>query len=63
MNDLQSAAILGKDWFVNFNAFKSKLVSINHLRGPFLSPISMANADALESDSLHLLELTFSADM
>lgn len=31
-NDLQSVVIWGKIWFVNFNAFKTKLLSFDHVR-------------------------------
>lgn len=48
---------------VNFNISKTKLLSINHLRDPLLLSIGIADAILQESDSLHLLGLTFTAVM
>lgn len=53
----------GKMWFVNFNASINKLLSINHLKVPFLTFISMSDASLQKRDSLRLLGLLFSADM
>lgn len=55
---------LAQGWFclaANFNA--SKLFSFNRLREPFLSAISMADANFQYTDSLHPLRIKFSANM
>lgn len=46
----------------NFNTFKMKLLSFNHLKDPFLPSISMADANLQENDLLYLLRLMFFAD-
>ncbi len=61
--DLQSVVNWGKNWLVNFNASKTKLLSINHHRDPSLPPIRMSDSQLLESNSLRLLGLTLTADL
>lgn len=43
-----------------FNASKTKMLSFTHHRDLFLPAISMADARLLESNTQHLLGLTFS---
>ncbi|CAE1157727.1 unnamed protein product [Acanthosepion pharaonis] len=61
--DLQSIVNWGKIWLVNFNASKTKLLSINHHREPSLPSIIMSDAQLPESNSLRLLGLTLTADL
>lgn len=48
---------------MNFNAPKSKPISFNHGREPFISVISMADAKFYESNTIRHLGYTFSTDI
>ncbi|KAI8510670.1 KAP P-loop domain [Branchiostoma belcheri] len=62
-NDLRSVVEWGDNWLVTFNAKKTKLLSINRYREPFLPPISMNGNELLENESLRLLGLILSRDL
>ena len=53
--DLRSVVEWGKKWQVTFNSTKTKLLSINHFREPFLPPVSMDGSNLPESNSFRLL--------
>ncbi|KAI8512007.1 hypothetical protein Bbelb_111070 [Branchiostoma belcheri] len=50
-NDLRSVVEWGDNWLVTFNAQKTKLLSINRYREPFLPPISMNGNELRENES------------
>lgn len=60
VKDLQSVVNCSKKWPVKK---KKKMFSFDHHREPFLPTTSMADAKLQESNTLHLLSLTFSTDM
>lgn len=59
-NYLQSIVNCGKK-YLNFKAFKTKLLSGNHLKS-FLPSDSMADANLLNSNSVRLIDLMLSTD-
>ena len=60
--DLRSVVEWGKEWLVTFNSCKTKLLSINHYRDPFLPPVSMDGCDLAENELFYLLGMTFSSN-
>ena len=48
--DLKSFVEWDKKWMVTFNSTKTKLLSVNHAKNPFLPSISMNGTDLEESD-------------
>lgn len=60
--DLMSIVEWGEKWMVTFNSTKTKLLSVNHAKNPFLPSISMNGTDLEESDCFRLLGITFSRD-
>lgn len=58
--DLRTVKEWGDEWLVSFNASKTKLLSINKFRDPFLPTISMNGVEISESSHFKLLGLTFS---
>jgi len=60
--DLRTVAELGEKWLVSFNASKTKLLSINRFKDPFLPPVMMNGVDLPENSNFRLLGLTFSDD-
>ena len=62
-DDLRTIVEWGNDWLVTFNADKTKLLSINHYRRPFLPSIATGGVDLPERDSIRLLGLTLSKDL
>ena len=62
-DDLRTVVEWGNDWLMTFNADKTKLLSINRYRQPFLPSIAMGGVDLPESDSIRLLGLTLSKDL
>ena len=47
---------------VSFNASKTKLLSINQFKDPFVPPLMMNGAELPENSGFRLLGLTFSND-
>ena len=60
--DLRSVVEWGKKWLVTFSSTKTKLLSINNFREPFLPPVSMDGSNLPESGSFRLLGMTLSQD-
>ena len=60
--DLRTVAEWGEKWLVSFNASKTKLLSINRFKDPFLPPVMMNGVDLPENSNFRLLGLTFSDD-
>ena len=60
--DLRSVVEWGKKWQVTFNSTKTKLLSINHFRELFLSPVSMDRSNLPESNSFRFLGMILSRD-
>lgn len=50
------------EWLLNFNTSKTKLLSFNYLREPFLPSLNMAGVSVKESDSVPFLA-NISTDM
>ena len=62
-SDLRSVVEWGAKWLVSFNSTKTKLLSLNRYRTPFLPTVFMGNDNLSESDSLRLLGMTLSQDL
>lgn len=60
--DLQSIVEWGVKWLVTFNSTKTKLLSVNNFRDPFLPSICMNGTELEENNSFRLLGMTFSGD-
>ena len=61
--DLRSVVEWGNRWLVSFNAAKTKLLSINCFRDPFLPSVMMNGKELPENDQFRLLGLTISKDL
>ena len=57
-DDLCTVVELDKKWLVSFNASKTKLLSINRFRAPFLPSVLMNDNELTESTQIRLLGLT-----
>ena len=60
--DLRTVAEWGEKWLVSFNATKTKLLSINRFKDPFLPPVMMNGVKLPENCNFRLLGMTFSND-
>ena len=60
--DLRTVVEWGKEWLVTFNASKTKLLSINRFKNPYLPSVMMNDAELPENSNFRLLGLTFSDD-
>jgi len=56
--DLRTVVEWGEKWLVSFNAAKTKLLSVNRFKEPFLPSVSMNGLQLPESDHAKLLGLT-----
>ena len=61
--DLCTVVEWGDKWLVTFNASKTKLLSMNRFKDPFLPSIVMNGAELPENKHFRLLGLTFSNDL
>ena len=61
--DLHSIVKWGDRWPVTFNVTKTKLLSFNHHRNPFLVPVEMNGIELPEETSFRLIGLTFTQPM
>ena len=57
--DLRSIVECGDRWLVTFNATKTKLLSFNRHRDPFLVPVYMNGIELPELTTFRLLSMTF----
>ena len=62
-DDLCTVVEWGEKWLVTFNAAKTKLLSINRYREPFLPPIYMNRTKIPGSSNFCLLGLCFFNDL
>ena len=60
--DLCTVVEWGDKWLVSFNASKTKFLSMNRFKDPFLPSIVMNGAELPENKHFRLLGLTFSND-
>ena len=60
--DLRTVVEWGDKWLVTFNSSKTKLLSINRFKDPFLPSVMMNGAELPENSHFRLLGLTFSND-
>ena len=60
--DVRTVVEWGDKWLVTFNASKTKLLSMNRFKNPFLPSIVMNGAELPENKHFRLLGLTFSND-
>ena len=60
--DLRTVVEWGDKWLVTFNPSKTKLLSINRFKDPFLPSVMMNRAELPENSHFCLLGLTFSND-
>ena len=58
-DDLRTVVEWGEKWLLSFNASKTKLLSINRFRTPFLPSVLMNDSELTESTQIRLLGLTF----
>ena len=61
-DDLRTVAEWGEKWLVSFNATKTKLLSINRFKDPFLPPVMMNGVELPENCNFSLLGMTFTDD-
>ena len=61
-DDLRIVVEWGQKWLVTFNDSKTKLLSINRHKQPFLLPILMKGKELPESECFRMLGLNFSKD-
>ena len=61
-DDLRTVVEWGEKWLVNFNASKTRLLSISRHKTPFLPSVLMNGKELPESSSFRLLGITFSND-
>ena len=60
--DLRTVVEWGDKWLVTFNSSKTKLLSINQFKDPFLPSVMMNGAELPENSHFRLLGLTFYND-
>ena len=60
--DLRTITEWGDSWLVSFNATKTKLLSINKFRQPYLPSIAMNRLDIPESPMFRMLGMSFASN-